>query len=288
MRPLVLPLLFVAAWASLRLPGLALSAFAPPKRTSPAAVSALAPRAGAVAKAENPPLPASGNTDGHTLEGSLYRLAGRPLGWSPLRVGTLLSPGDTLLVPQGAALTLRYLADESEVSIPGGGVYVVGKDTGLMRAFPRVFYHESEQASLATMRDSTQRRPSLARAIWLSQGKPPPPGALEPDVFRAKVPTRPVLVARPEGNVFLEAELFPIRQEIRLEETPSGAATLTGLLFGDDDGPTPVWSAPFGESPVLDVLIPRPGSYTFMAVSDDQARVSRGIRIVAQRTEPLP
>ncbi|MCA2960548.1 MAG: hypothetical protein IOD12_09860, partial [Silvanigrellales bacterium] len=158
MRPLVLPLLFVAAWASLRLPGLALSAFAPPKRTSPAAVSALAPRAGAVAKAENPPLPASGNTDGHTLEGSLYRLAGRPLGWSPLRVGTLLSPGDTLLVPQGAALTLRYLADESEVSIPGGGVYVVGKDTGLMRAFPRVFYHESEQASLATVRDSTQRR----------------------------------------------------------------------------------------------------------------------------------
>lgn len=288
MKLLALPLLLVAIWASVRLPGLAVSAFAPPKDTSSPQAKAQLPRARVVAKAENPPQPSSGSSEGPTLHGSLLRPAGHFQGWVRLQPGTPLSPGDTLLVPTESSLSLRYVADSAEVSIPGGGMYVVGNDPGLMKAFPRVFYHESEQASLATKKETASRIPTLARAIWLSQGKPPPPGASEANSFRARIPTRPIVVVHPEGDVILEAEIFPVRQEIRLEETPAGLLTLTGLLFGDEEGANPIWSESFGSSPTVEVPIPRPGNYTFLAVSEDQARVSRRIRLVALRTEPLP
>jgi hypothetical protein len=277
MRVLLVPLGLAALWATVRFPSWVLPVFYAPEG-APASGNSTPPPGQAAATLQ---VERDDSTDDLFLK---RRHA--PRAWVQAEGNTPLHPGDWVLTGGFASARVTYSDGSGEVTIPPGALYEVSSSFNLMGTFPKVVYHESEQVSLMAANPIPQGPRTLARTIWLSQGKPPPlRGDPQKSAFQAKANPSPISIVRPEGHVRIETDGFPIVQEVRVDEPPALAAELLGLLFSHEAGADPIWTGSFGSSPVMDVTIHGAGEYTFLVVSEDHLRVSRTVRLSVRKKE---
>ena len=208
--------------------------------------------------------------------------------WFTARESARLSEGDWVYVPQGAQGDLFFRAEAARISLPSGGFFQVPKRFELSKLQRQVFYFETEQMTVNSSKQSLEPSAQFARAYWMRPGKlPARTSKSAAELFATVVEAKEVEIVKPEGDTQIQSSKFPYEQTVLLGNAKNDEAELTAYLFDEDAGFEPVWVKELGKKRRFEIPIPKPGIYSFIALSDDQLSSTRHMRMFVQNLEDV-
>ena len=178
------------------------------------------------------------------------------------------------------------LENSASVTLPEGAVYIVDTKLRLDSLHRQVFYFESEQQTVNSPKESAEPSPQFARAFWMRPGKAPPKVSKEGgELFSTQVDAREIEIVKPEADMVVDSPEFPFRQEVILGLARNDNTPLVAYLFDEESGFSPVWSMALGRSRAFEITIPKPGNYSFVALSEDQMSSTRHLKLYIRQLE---